>query len=466
MLIAVFTACSRPTHSSTEWAPWPPVSSRTRSTAASPRSLTTSVAPKSFASAMRSAWRPRITICSAPSRFAAMTPHNPTAPSPTTATLFPGVTLAIIAAWCPVPITSESVSNDAISASSACAPSGKRVPSANGIRTASACAPATSVVPKNPPWIHDVWSPSWQNAHVPSENANGIITKSPRLILLTSAPTSSTTPIASCPITRPVSLRSIFWYGHKSLPQIHARVTRMRASVGSMICGSGTFSIRTSPALYITVARIMVGSKNLLSLRFQRSHVDRKAVLHVRLQQSLVGFVDLLNRNDFDLGGDVVFAAEIEHLLGFRNAANTGPGKTATPHDQAECRDIQWFCGSTDQRKITINAEQIDIGVDVVIGRNGVDDEVEATGVVFHFVGVPRNDSFIGAETERVLLLVRRGREDDNVRSERMSKLHRHVTKSTETDHANFFTLADAPVADRRVRCDPRTQERCGASDV
>src|SRR5438309_11581083 len=131
----------------------------------------------------------------------------------------------------------------------------------------------------------------------------------------------------------------------------------MTASVGSMICGSGTFSIRTSPAPYITVARIIVGSKNLLSLRFQRSHIDREAVLHVRLQQSLVGFVDLLNGNDFDVGGDVVFAAEIEHLLGLGDSANGRPGETASPHDQAKRRHIERLCGSANQRKIAVNPE-------------------------------------------------------------------------------------------------------------
>src|SRR5918995_3569968 len=35
-----------------------------------------------------------------------------------------------------------------------------------------------------------------------------------------------------------------------------ARTTRMIASVGSSILGSGTFSIRTSPAAYMTVARM------------------------------------------------------------------------------------------------------------------------------------------------------------------------------------------------------------------
>ena len=38
------------------------------------------------ASAIRSGWRPSRMICSAPSRFAAITPQRPTAPSPTTAT--------------------------------------------------------------------------------------------------------------------------------------------------------------------------------------------------------------------------------------------------------------------------------------------------------------------------------------------------------------------------------------------
>jgi hypothetical protein len=47
-------------------------------------------------------------------------------------------------------------------------------------------------------------------------------------------------------------------YGHKSLPQMHALVTTTIASVGSLIIGSGTVSMRTSPAPYITVALIML----------------------------------------------------------------------------------------------------------------------------------------------------------------------------------------------------------------
>src|SRR3954465_4073700 len=56
-------------------------------------------------------------ICSAPRRLAAIPPHKPTAPSPTTATRLPGATLATTAAWWPVPITSERGKSEGISAS-------------------------------------------------------------------------------------------------------------------------------------------------------------------------------------------------------------------------------------------------------------------------------------------------------------------------------------------------------------
>jgi hypothetical protein len=124
------------------------------------------------------------------------------------------------------------------------------------MRSASACAPLMPLLPKKPTCTHAVCSPLWQNSHVPSENANGITTTSPGLTVRTSAPMSSTTPIASWPMRWPVSLGAIDVYGHRSLPQMQARTTRMIASVRSITDGSGTFSIRTSPAPYMTVARI------------------------------------------------------------------------------------------------------------------------------------------------------------------------------------------------------------------
>src|SRR5512147_719607 len=82
------------------------------------------------------------------------------------------------------------------------------------------------------------------------------------------------------------------------------------------------------------------------SFRSERSHVDGEAVLHVGLQQSFVGFVDLLDGDDFDIGGDVMRPAKVEHLLGLVDATYGRAGETAAPHDEAEGRDAQGFSGA------------------------------------------------------------------------------------------------------------------------
>src|SRR5437016_3923904 len=75
------------------------------------------------------------------------------------------------------------------------------------------------------------------------------------------------------------------------------------------------------------------------SFGFERCHIDRETILHVGLEQSIVGFVDFLDRNDFDIRGNVIFTAKIKHLLSHRYAANRGPGKIAMSQDEVESGD-------------------------------------------------------------------------------------------------------------------------------
>src|SRR5262249_42750018 len=55
---------------------------------------------------------------------------------------------------------------------------------------------------------------------------------------------------------------------------------------------------------------------------FQRGHVDDEAIFYVALQQALVRGVDLLDGNHFDVGGDAVIGAEVEHLLRFADTTD------------------------------------------------------------------------------------------------------------------------------------------------
>src|SRR5256885_8253684 len=76
---------------------------------------------------------------------------------------------------------------------------------------------------------------------------NGMTTRSPLRRLLIAGPTSSTMPIGSWPRMSPSVMNGPSTsYRCRSEPQIPLDVTRMIASLGSWIAGSGTRSTRTS----------------------------------------------------------------------------------------------------------------------------------------------------------------------------------------------------------------------------
>ena len=86
--------------------------------------------------------------------------------------------------------------------------------------------------------------------------------------------------------------------------------------------------------------------------------------------------------------------------------------------------------------------------------------------MLLHLVCIAGDDDFVSAEAERIFRLIGRGREDDDVGSKRLSKLHAHVAQPAETDHADFLPFADAPMTHRRVGCDPGAEERRGSGEV
>ena len=69
----------------------------------------------------------------------------------------------------------------------------------------------------------------------------------PGLTVVTALPTSSTTPQYSCPIAIGDVTSFSPRKGHRSDPQTQVADSRMMASVGWRIFGSGTSSQRTSP---------------------------------------------------------------------------------------------------------------------------------------------------------------------------------------------------------------------------
>src|SRR6266545_7317507 len=112
---------------------------------------------------------------------------------------------------------------------------------------------------------------------------------------------------------------------------------RIRKSRRDTSMSSGPCMSRSPVVVCFAVLRATPGWR----LRFERSHINGEAVLHVGPEQSLVGFVDLLDGDDFDVGSDVMFAAKVEHLLGLGDTADHRPGQTAAAHDESERRNSE-----------------------------------------------------------------------------------------------------------------------------
>src|SRR6202022_1063437 len=128
-----------------------------------------------------------------------------------------------------------------------------------------------------------------------------------------------------------------------------------------------------------------------LCFGFERRHIDDETIFNIGLQEPVVGFINLLDGDDFDVGGDVVFATEGKHLLSLGDSSDGRPGQAAAAKEKSEGGDRQRFLGCAHQAEVAVAAKKVDIRVDVVLSGDGVEDEVEAAGVLGHLVSVVGN---------------------------------------------------------------------------
>ena len=62
-------------------------------------------------------------------------------------------------------------------------------------------------------------------------------------------------------------------------------------------------------------------SCDVFLLRFDGSHINREAILYIGLEHSIVSLVNLLDRNNFNICSNVMFATKVEHFLRFRKTS-------------------------------------------------------------------------------------------------------------------------------------------------
>lgn len=87
------------------------------------------------------------------------------------------------------------------------------------------------------------------------------------------------------------------------------------------IWDSGALGIKNGPIRKLSrKSRFTVSEADFL--RRQRRHINHEAVFHIAFQHTFVSVVNVRHADHFDVRTDVMFGAEIEHFLGFCNAAD------------------------------------------------------------------------------------------------------------------------------------------------
>ena len=154
-----------------------------------------------------------------------------------------------------------------------------------------------------------------------------------------------------------------------------------------------------------------------------------------------------------------MLAAEIQHLLGFGQAADERARERASAHEEGECPDGNGLLGGTDEHEVAVPLEKVQVGVDVVRRGDGVEDEVEGARLRGHLGLVGGHDDLVSAEPLPVSDLALGGREEDNVGAEGFGKLHGHVTQAAEPDDADFLPGTDLPASKGGIGRDSCAQE-------
>ncbi len=107
-------------------------------------------------------------------------------------------------------------------------------------------------------------------------------------------------------------------------------------------------------------------------------HIDNEAIFYVTLQHASEGAFNLFASDHFDVGGDVVLAAEVEHLLRFANAADGGAANAqSTENHRRDVRRRMWPIGNAHQNQLTVGFQGRQIGIKIVRRGDAVENNIQ-----------------------------------------------------------------------------------------
>lgn len=98
----------------------------------------------------------------------------------------------------------------------------------------------------------------------------------------------------------------------------------------------------------------------------QRAHIDHEAIAHLAGDKTVIGGIHLLDRNDFHICGELVFAADVEHLLCLHNPADQRSDQSPSAHDQGKGAELRGLIRNPDQNHGAVGLQQFQIDIQIM----------------------------------------------------------------------------------------------------
>src|SRR4051794_33215067 len=124
---------------------------------------------------------------------------------------------------------------------------------------------------------------------------------------------------------------------------------------------------------------LLIGHCSLLIASPQCRHIDYESIPHIALQHAFVGLIHFLNRDQLDVARDLVFRAEVQHLLYLANTTYLRSCQTSPSTCEGESANRNVFLRKTDYYQRAINSQQLEIGIPVNLRGDRIDDQVEVS---------------------------------------------------------------------------------------
>ena len=146
----------------------------------------------------------------------------------------------------------------------------------------------------------------------------------------------------------------------------------------------------------------------------------------------------------------------------FGKAADGRTGKTSPPHDQAKRRNSQRRLWRADKGEVAIAAQQIEVGIDVVIGGDSVEDKIEASACFS--ISSAFRETTISSAPRRSASSVLSGEVVNTTTwaPSAWANFTPMCPRPPKTDDADLLAFADAPMVHGRIGRDSGTKQRCG----